>query len=58
MWKGSLLHGDGWLSRVVTGVALSTEDPTVIYAVGEEGGLYQSRDGAATWQNWLPIDQN
>ena len=28
----------------------------MIYAVEEGGGLYQSRDGAATWQNWLPID--
>lgn len=58
VWKGSLLQGDGWLSRVVTDVAVSSEDPQVLFAVGEEGGLYQSRDGAATWQNWLAIDQN
>ena len=24
---------------------------------GQGGGLYQSRDGAASWQNWRPIDR-
>ncbi|MFH1737472.1 MAG: hypothetical protein ABIH23_00590 [bacterium] len=57
IWKGNLLRSDGWLSRTVVDVAVSPEDPMVIYAVGQEGGLYQSRDGAASWQNWLPIDQ-
>ena len=56
IWKSHLSRADGWLSRIVTDVAVSPEDPMVIYAVGEGGGLYQSRDGAATWQNWRPID--
>ena len=30
----------------------------VILAVGEEGGLYESRDGASTWRGWRPVDQN
>jgi len=58
IWKGSLLRADGWQSRTVVDIAVSPEDPMVLYAVGEEGGLYQSRDGAASWQNWIPIDQN
>ncbi len=56
IWKGHLLRADGWTSRIVTDVAVSSEDPMVIYAVGQGGGLYQSRDGAARWQNWVPID--
>ena len=55
LWKGNLLRADGWLSRLVVDVAVSPEDPQVIYAVGEEGEIYQSRDGAANWENWLPI---
>ncbi|NOX52849.1 MAG: hypothetical protein GXP27_00110 [Planctomycetes bacterium] len=58
IWKGNLLRPDGWLSRIVTDVAVSGEDPMVLFAVDQAGGLYQSRDGAATWQNWRPIDQN
>jgi len=57
IWKGSLLRADGWLSRQVLEVCVSAEDPLVVFAVDEGGGLYQSRDGAATWRNWLPIDQ-
>jgi len=57
IWKGNLLRPNGWGSRIVVDVAVSPEDPMVIYAVGEAGGLYQSRDGAATWQNWRAIDQ-
>jgi photosystem II stability/assembly factor-like uncharacterized protein len=57
LWKSNLLRADGWLSRTVTDVAVSPEDPMVLYAVGEAGGLYQSRDGAQQWQNWLPVDQ-
>jgi photosystem II stability/assembly factor-like uncharacterized protein len=57
IWKGNLLRADGWLSRGVVDMSVSPEDPAVLYAVDESGGLYQSRDGAATWQNWLPIDQ-
>ena len=57
IWKGNLLRADGWLSRIVIDVAVSGEDPIVLYAVDEAGGLYQSRDGAAMWQNWRPIDQ-
>ena len=56
IWKGNLLRPDGWLSRIVVDVAVSAEDPMVLFAVDEAGGLYQSRDGAATWQNWRPID--
>ena len=58
IWKGNLLRADGWLSRLVLDVAVSTEDPLVVYAVEESGSLYQSRDGAATWRNWLPIDDS
>lgn len=58
LWKGHLLRADGWLSRIVTDVAVSPEDPAVLYAADTSGGLYQSRDGAATWQNWRPIDQS
>lgn len=58
LWKGNLLRADGWLSRAVNDVAVSPEDPMVIYAVGAEGGIYQSRDGAATWENWIPVGEN
>ena len=58
IWKANLLRADGWHSRIVVDVAVSPEDPKVILAVGEGGHLYQSRDGASTWQNWRPIDQN
>ena len=56
LWKGHLLRADGWLSRIVVDVAVSPEDPMVLYAVDEAGGLYESRDGAATWQNWRAVD--
>ena len=58
IWKANVLRPDGWTSRIVVDVAVSPEDEMVIFAVGEEGGLYQSRDGAGTWQNWRPVDQN
>jgi len=58
IWKANVLRPDGWHSRIVTDVAVSPEDNMVIYAVGEEGGLYQSRDGASTWKGWRSIDQN
>jgi len=58
IWKANVLRADGWHSRIVVDVAVSPEDAMVIFAVGQEGGLYQSRDGASTWQNWRPIDQN
>lgn len=57
LWKGNLLRIDGWLSRIVLDVAVSPEDPMVIYAVDQTGDLYQSRDGAATAANWRPIDE-
>ena len=57
LWKGNLLRGDGWLSRIVQDVAVSPEDPVVLYAVDSSGALYQSRDGAATAANWRPIDE-
>ncbi|KPK44026.1 MAG: hypothetical protein AMJ65_04130, partial [Phycisphaerae bacterium SG8_4] len=58
IWKANVLRPDGWHSRTVVDVAVSPEDAMVIFAVGAEGGLYQSRDGATTWQNWRPIDQS
>lgn len=56
MWKGSLLKADGWISRKVTDVAVSPQDPMVLYACEENGSVYQSRDGAATMENWRPVD--
>ncbi|HOZ49366.1 MAG TPA: hypothetical protein PLO37_21265 [Candidatus Hydrogenedentes bacterium] len=56
IWKGNLLNPDGWLSRIVVDVAVSAEDPLVIYAVDSSGEVYQSRDGAATAGQWFPID--
>jgi photosystem II stability/assembly factor-like uncharacterized protein len=58
IWKANVLRPDGWKSRIVVDVAVSPEDAMVIFAVGEEGGLYQSRDGASSWQNWRAIDNN
>ena len=58
IWKANVLRPDGWHSRIVADVAVSPEDPMVIFAVGTEGGLYQSRDGANTWRNWRSVDQN
>ncbi len=56
IWKGSLLHGDGWLSRTVTGMAVPAEDSQVLYAIDDKGDVYQSRDGASTWAGWRPIN--
>jgi len=56
IWKGNLLRPDGWLSRIVAGVAVPREDPLVIYAFDSHGDLYQSRDGAATAAGWRSID--
>jgi len=58
IWKANVLRPDGWQSRIVTDVAVSPEDAMVIFAVGEEGGLYKSLDGASTWKNWRLISQN
>lgn len=58
IWKANVLRPDGWHSRIVVDVAVSPEDAMVIFAVGAEGGLYQSRDGASTWQSWRAIDQS
>lgn len=57
LWKGHLLRPDGWLSRIVTGVAVAAEDPLVIYAVDQQGDIYQSRDGAATAAAWYCISE-
>jgi len=57
LWKGNLLRPDGWPSRIVTDVAVPAEDPMVIYAVEEDGSVYQSRDGASTAGGWQVIDQ-
>ncbi|HPC15718.1 MAG TPA: hypothetical protein P5318_05975 [Candidatus Hydrogenedentes bacterium] len=56
IWKGHLLNKDGWLSRIVMGVAVPAEDPVVLYAFDTNGDLYQSRDGAATAAGWHPVD--
>jgi len=56
IWKNNLLRGDGWLSRTVTDLDVPEEDPMVLYAVDEDGSVYQSRDGAATAAGWRPID--
>jgi len=56
IWKGNLLRPDGWLSRIVTGVAVPAEDPMVIYAIDQQGDVYQSRDGATTAAQWYPIN--
>ena len=56
IWKGHLLNADGWLSRIVTDVAVPAEDPVVIYAIDQNGDVYQSRDGASTAAGWRPID--
>lgn len=56
MWKGSLLKADGWPSRRIIDVAVSPQDSMVLYACEEDGSVYQSRDGAATMENWRPID--
>ena len=49
-WKGNLYQLDGWLSRPVISVAVSGEDPMVIYAADSRGDIYQSRDGAKSWK--------
>ncbi len=58
MWKGSLLNPNGWLSRTVMDVAVSAEDPMVIYAIDTSGDVYQSRDGAQTAAGWRVIDRH
>ncbi len=57
LWKGSLLQPDGWLARTVTDVVAPAEDPMVLYALDEQGNLYQSRDGGAMAAGWRAIDQ-
>jgi photosystem II stability/assembly factor-like uncharacterized protein len=57
IWKGHLRNPDGWLSKIITGVAVPAEDPMVVYAIDQNGVVYQSRDGAATPGGWRPIDQ-
>ncbi|MBW7864060.1 MAG: hypothetical protein H3C30_06565 [Candidatus Hydrogenedentes bacterium] len=55
IWKGNLLRGDGWLSRIITEVSVPAEDPLVIYALDQNGDIYQSRDGAETAGGWFPV---
>lgn len=52
VWKGNLLRPDGWLSRIVTGIAVPEEDPMILYAIDQKGDVYQSCDGAATAAGW------
>ena len=48
-WKGSPFALDGWLSRIVSTVAVSPIDPYVIYAADTSGGAYISLDRGALW---------
>ncbi|MEA3364136.1 MAG: hypothetical protein U9Q79_00730 [Candidatus Hydrogenedentes bacterium] len=57
IWKSHLLRADGWLSRIVTDVAVPMDDPMVIYAIDTEGSVFQSFDGAATPAGWEPVDE-
>ena len=36
-------------------VAVPAEDPLVVYALDQNGDIYQSRDGAATPAGWRPV---
>ncbi len=56
LWKGDLLHPDGWLSRIVTTLDVSVEDSMVIAAADANGDLYLSTDGAASFDGWQPLD--
>lgn len=56
IWKKNLLGSDGWVSRMVTDVAVPGEEPYIIYAVDVAGDLYQSRDGGASAVHWIGID--
>ena len=49
IWKGHLYQLDGWLSRIVTSVAVPSEDPVVIYATDGQD-IYETHDGARTWR--------
>jgi hypothetical protein len=48
-FKGDPYRLDGWASRFVTGVSVSPADPKVVFACDDEGFLYRSLDGGATW---------
>lgn len=56
IWKGHLLRADGWLSRIVTSLDVSAEDPQVIAAAEQSGDLYLSRDGAGSFDGWKPLE--
>lgn len=58
IWKGNLLRPDGWLSRIVVDMAAPANDPVVLYAVEQNGSVYQSRDGAAAPGGWHVIDED
>jgi photosystem II stability/assembly factor-like uncharacterized protein len=58
IWKGNLIEPDGWLSRIVTDVAVSPEDPMVVFATDVLGDLYMSTDGARSTHGWRPIDHH
>jgi len=57
IWKGNLLRADGWQSRTVTAVDVSPEDEMLIAAADEAGDLYLSRDGAASFDGWRPLER-
>lgn len=56
IWKGNLLTSDRWLSRIVTDVDVSPEDPLVMAATDTNGDLYFSLDGASTYDGWHPVE--
>ncbi len=58
MWKGNLLRGDGWLSRIVTDLAVPEEDPLVAYALDPTGAIYQSRDACQSAAGWHVISKD
>jgi hypothetical protein len=49
-WKGDPYVLDRWLSREITSLALSDEDPEVWYLCDSSGTLYQSLDGGASFR--------
>jgi len=49
-WKGNPYALDGWLSQPIVALAVSAEDPAVIYAVDGQGLLYRSLTGGKSWE--------
>ncbi|MCS6829987.1 MAG: YCF48-related protein [Armatimonadota bacterium] len=49
-WKGDPYVLDGWLSRPVVSVAVSSADEYVWFALEGNGTIYRTRDGGKTWR--------